>query len=153
MFAAPPVGRTCDGPATKSPADSGVQAPANTAPAARTPFMSRVASRHMISKCSGAKRFTSSRPSSTVGVTQKRTPSRSKTRWMRALRESVSVCANISRLTASANAASAVTRSDFSQPEPCSAWLRRSAATHFAGTVPSARTAISLGPATWSMPT
>ena len=116
MFAAPPVGSTCEGPATKSPALSGVHAPANTAPAERTPFISFVASLHMISKCSGAKRFTSSRPSSTVGVTAKRMPSRSMTRWMSALRDSVAVCAKSARFTSSAKSFDCVTSRLFSQP-------------------------------------
>ena len=114
MFAAPPVGSTCEGPATKSPALSGVHAPAKTAPAARTPRITLSASLVMISKCSGAKRLTTSSPSATSFATTTRIPPRSMTRWTSARRESVFACASTSRRTSSANAADVQTQSDFS---------------------------------------
>ena len=75
------------------------------------------------------------------------------TRFTMSLRESDSHCERTSAFTSSANRRDVATHSDFSHPLPCSACERRSAATHFAGTEPSARTAISLGPATWSIAT
>ena len=153
MFAAPPVGSTWLGPATKSPADSGVHGPANTAPALLTPFITFVASFVIISKCSGAKRLTTSSPSATFFATTMRIPSRSMTRLISAFLESVSVWRSTSARIFSANFSEVQTQSDFSHPEPCSACERRSAAIQRTSTEPSVRTAISLGPATWSIAT
>ncbi len=63
----------------------------------------------------------------------------------------LATCTASSASTASASAGESVTSTE---PEvgPCSAWLIRSAATSEASALSSARTAISVGPASESMP-
>ena len=130
-----------------------VHGPANTAPALLTPFITFVASFVIISKCSGAKRLTTSSPSATLFATTMRIPSLSITRLTSAFLESDSVWRRTSARIFSANFVEVQTQSDFSQPLPCSACERRSAAIQRTSTEPSVRTAISLGPATWSIAT
>ncbi|SKV59353.1 Uncharacterised protein [Mycobacteroides abscessus subsp. abscessus] len=64
----------------------------------------------------------------------------------------VANCAEVSLTTASASAALSVTKT-LAANTSCSAWLIRSAATCTGSAVSSARIAISVGPASASMPT
>ena len=61
-------------------------------------------------------------------------------------------CLSSSRSTSSARVSESVTRTDAASGS-CSAWLTRSAATYAASAVSSARIAISVGPASESIPT
>ena len=134
----------------KSPALSGVQCPANTAPACTARGIHFSGSRTESSKCSGAKRFTRSMPASRLGATASRMPRLATTRPIIARRERCGICRRISSATRAASASLSVTKRERSSPEPCSACERTSSATHAGSAESSASTAISLGPATWS---